>query len=92
MQSVPKISKFDRHNDHLIIRLWIKSCTTTIHMKGSESIFLWYCLLFFGMSFRLTCETVARMKSLSLTNCLKGAEQNFPVPPLSYTVQDSSAF
>lgn len=40
----------------------------------------------------LTCETVARMKSLSLTNCLKGAEQNFPVPLLSYTVQDGSNF
>ena len=52
MQSVPKISKFDRRNDHLI-RLWIKSFTTTIQMKGSESIFLWYCLLFFGMNFSL---------------------------------------
>ena len=40
----------------------------------------------------LTCETVARMKSLSLTNCLKGAEQNFPLPLLSYTVQDGSNF
>ena len=39
MQSVPKISQFDRLNDHLIIRLWIKSCTTTIQMKVSEEYF-----------------------------------------------------
>jgi len=70
MQSVPKISKFDRRNDHLIIRLW------TIQMKGSAEYFHVVLFIVLRNEF-LTCETVARKKSLILTNYIKGAGQKF---------------